>query len=45
MKFRKWVKWLKKDIAQGVDIPYKVLFGKEKYLKKYDKKNLKLTKH
>ncbi|KKK67008.1 hypothetical protein LCGC14_2958420, partial [marine sediment metagenome] len=25
MKFRKWVKWLKKDIAQGVDIPYKVL--------------------
>ena len=40
-KVRKYVRFIKKDISKGFGIPKKVLFGKEKHIKKYDKKLLK----
>ena len=43
-KIKKCIKFIQKDIAKGFDIPKKVLFGKEKNLRKYDKKLTKKYK-
>lgn len=44
-KYKKFIKFLKKDLAKGFGIPKKVLFGKEKNVRKYDKKLIKKRKN
>ena len=35
---KKWIMFLKKDLAKCFGTPKKVLFGSEKQIKKYEKK-------